>query len=609
MPRRFNTRISILFAVLGLVLSINSETFAQKKGARPESVGSTSEYLKRSKKATGKVTRKAGPITNAVFNPANVADLIAAINTANTNGENDVINLTPGATYTLTAIDNNVTGNGPTGLPTILNDGTVTINGNGAIIERDTAAPSFRIFFCEAGSNVTLNNLTLRNGIAVSGGFLTRFGGAICTVQATLTMNDCTVSDSITEAGSGAGGGGLTASRGTTTLNRCTFNNNVADYQGGAINNNEGLLTMTNCTISGNSIRSSAGGFGGGLLNASFDPAFPATASLTNCTFALNTSADPTVGISICNSTIAENALATLTYRNTIVSGVGSDQVANLPYFGTSTLTSDNNNICSDTTGNLTQPNDHPSTDAMLGPLANNGGLTRTHLPAGSSLAIDGGRAIGGVGADQRSVARPQEFPTILNAGNGDGSDIGAIEVFVKNLNGQVALGISGQTVLPETTCNPPYPNRLILSANLINNGTTRLVAPYFQVIDLSEASGTPPANPFRLISAQGATCSSGGLIGSLQPVGADIAPAGVQPVTFEILLPALRKFKFLVSVGGGTSGTSLFNFVDRRPVGELAIEIEGFDKTGAPIVSAKFIPKNRNDAIKVHDVKATLVR
>jgi hypothetical protein len=609
MPRRFNTRISILFAVIGLVLSVNSETIAQKKVARPESVGSTSEYLKRSRKATGKVARKAGPGTNALFNPANVADLIAAINAANTNGENDVINLTPGATYTLTAVDNNVTGNGPTGLPTILNDGTLTINGNGAIIERDSTAPSFRIFFCEAGSNLTLNNLTLRNGIAVSGGFLTRFGGAICTVQATLTMNDCTVSDSITEAGSGAGGGGLTASRGTTVLNRCTFNNNVADYQGGGVNNNEGSLTMTNCTISGNSVRSAAGGFGGGLLNASFDPAFPATASLTNCTFAENTSADPTVGISICNSTVADNAQATLTYRNTIVSGVGSDQVSNLPYLGTSTLTSDNNNICSDATGNLTQPNDHPSTDALLGPLANNGGPTRTHLPAGNSVAIDGGRAISGNTGDQRAVARPQEFPTILNAGNGDGTDIGAIEVFVKNLNSQVALGISGQSVLPETTCNPPYPNRLVLTANLINNGTTRIVAPYFQVIELSEASGTPPAFPFRLISAQGATCSSGGLVGSLQPVGGDIAPAGVQPVTFEILLPALRKFKFLVSVGGGTSGTSLLNFADRRPVGDLAFEIEGFDQTGAPIVSAKFFPRNGAPAVTVQNVGAKLVR
>lgn len=608
MPNHFHKRIAPVFAVFALALSLGAEAHAQKK-AQPQTIGSTSDYLARTKKPAGKVARKAGPTPNAVFNPANVADLIAAINTANTNGENDVINLTPGTTYTLTAIDNNVTGNGPTGLPTILNDGTLTINGNGAIIERDTAAPSFRIFFCEAGSNLTLNNLTLRNGIAVSGGFLTRFGGAICTVQATLAMNDCTVSDSITEAGSGAGGGGLTASRGTTTLTRCTFNNNVADYQGGAVNNNEGLLTMTNCTISGNSIRSAAGGFGGGLLNASFDPAFPSSASLTNCTFAENTSADPTVGISICNSTVADGALATLTYRNTIVSGVGSDQVSNLPYFGTSTLTSDNNNICSDATGNLTQPNDHPSTDAMLGPLANNGGLTRTHLPAGSSLAIDGGRAIGGVGADQRGVARPQEFPTVLNSSNGDGTDIGAIEVFVKSLNGQVALAITGQSVIPETTCNPAYPNRLILTANLINNGTTRLVGPYFQVIELSEASGTPPANPFRLISAQGATCFSGGLVGSYQPVGADIVPAGVQPVTFEILLPALRKLKFLVGVGGGTSGTSLLNFVDRRPMGDLAIEIEGFDKTGAPIVSTKFIPRNGNSTVTVRDVKATLVR
>ena len=58
--------------------------------------------------------------------------------------------------------------------------------------------------------------------------------------------------------------------------------------------------------------------------------------------------------------------------------------------------------------------------DALLGPLAANGGATLTHLPADDSPAVEGGQA--GpceVDVDQRGVARPQ----------GDACDIGAVEV------------------------------------------------------------------------------------------------------------------------------------------------------------------------------------
>jgi hypothetical protein len=53
------------------------------------------------------------PAYAAVFNVASgdVAGLIAAINAANANGEENTINLTPG-TYTLTAIDNGTFLNG-----------------------------------------------------------------------------------------------------------------------------------------------------------------------------------------------------------------------------------------------------------------------------------------------------------------------------------------------------------------------------------------------------------------------------------------------------------------------------------------------------------------
>jgi hypothetical protein len=44
----------------------------------------------------------------------------------------------------------------------------------------------------------------------------------------------------------------------------------------------------------------------------------------------------------------------------------------------------------------------------LLGPLANNGGTTQTHLPQAGSAAIDNGTGTGAPDEDQRGVGRPQ---------------------------------------------------------------------------------------------------------------------------------------------------------------------------------------------------------
>src|SRR5205823_2360612 len=57
-------------------------------------------------------------------------------------------------------------------------------------------------------------------------------------------------------------------------------------------------------------------------------------------------------------------------------------------------------------------------TNLLLGPLANNGGLTMTHMPQAGSAAIDGGTSNGAPSTDQRGVTRPQL----------SGFDVGAVE-------------------------------------------------------------------------------------------------------------------------------------------------------------------------------------
>ena len=67
--------------------------------------------------------------------------------------------------------------------------------------------------------------------------------------------------------------------------------------------------------------------------------------------------------------------------------------------------------------------------DPALGPLADNGGPTETHLPSATSPALDVGLA-NGLDVDQRGKDRKGDQPAIPN-GPGDGTDIGAVEVAV----------------------------------------------------------------------------------------------------------------------------------------------------------------------------------
>src|ERR1700676_341729 len=103
-----------------------------------------------------------------VFNAATPAALIADIASANTNGAAaNTINLTGTGPYFLTSVNN--TTNGPNGLPVIRSTvaSTLTINGNGNIIELGTGSP-MRFFDIAPGSggSLVLKDIELQGGSA-----------------------------------------------------------------------------------------------------------------------------------------------------------------------------------------------------------------------------------------------------------------------------------------------------------------------------------------------------------------------------------------------------------------------------------------------------------
>lgn len=120
-------------------------------------------------------------------------------------------------------------------------------------------------------------------------------------------------------------------------------------------------------------------------------------------------------------------------------------------------------------------------------------------------------------------------------------------------VNDSVSVTVTAPNVRPATCAANGYAADVLLTATLTNTGTVPLSNLAFQVLEIGPANGTAPPLPFRLISADGATCTSGGLTGSVQslPANVTLAPGQSVEVTFTIAAPALRRFRFLVSVTG----------------------------------------------------------
>lgn len=211
-----------------------------------------------------------------------------------------------GNTYTFTGIDN--IDYGPTALPTI--SSTVTIQGNGATLQRNGAAPSFRLMAVGASGDLTLDNVAVIGGASVAkGGGIYSYGGGL-----TLTNN------SIISGNTATGGGG-----------------GVANYS----YNNPATVTIENSTISGNGAL-----YGGGVYNASYYNA--ASVSLSNSTVSGNTAPGPGGGM----LNLSYGASAETIVQNSLISGNDSYQaygggVSNFSDLGLAAVTIDNSTVAS----------------------------------------------------------------------------------------------------------------------------------------------------------------------------------------------------------------------------------------------------------------------
>lgn len=139
------------------------------------------------------------------------------------------------------------------------------------------------------------------------------------------------------------------------------------------------------------------------------------------------------------------------------------------------------------------------------------------------------------------------------------GQTIAVTQDAAVTVNSSINL-VTTSAVLAPTTCGAQgYANNYVITAVVTNTGPATIYNLGFEVVELREANGTSPAVPFRLFSADGATCGSGGLVGSRQTVAAQLAPGASVTFQFTIGLSSIRRLRFLV-IGVGSTVPPLAN-------------------------------------------------
>ena len=218
---------------------------------------------------------------------------------------------------------------------------------------------------------------------SITGNSSTSDGGGIGIDASTAMLTDVSVSGN-----SGSQGGGITTFAGEVTLTRVTLSGNSAIY-GAGYDTFLGTHTFTNVTFSGNAAQAS----GGGIYNSR------GTMTLTNVTLADNSGEDGRAG-GIVNAGGGPDPHLHLKNVMLAAGTTGSNCE-----FGIAPDSSDFN-LSDDNTCNFGAGRDN--VNLVLGPLADNGGFTPTHLPGPGSAAIGNGTNAGCPATDQRGVLRPQ---------------------------------------------------------------------------------------------------------------------------------------------------------------------------------------------------------
>jgi CSLREA domain-containing protein len=348
-----------------------------------------------------------------------------------------VLKVAPGARLTLNtlSVSNGLVTNDYGG--GVRNSGTLVVN-NSRIVNNISAGTSC----CSGGGGLSSNGVMTVTNSVVSGN-QSSWGGGV-NVNAPLALIDTQVNgNSASERGggvfvwtggqasirggaifsntapsttSGDGGGGIYNAQ-TLALDGVRVYSNTSARAGGGILNT-GVLTVTRTTLSANSAASGGTAlFTTGNLNLANSTVMSHTSGiilylasgthqLSNSTVSGNSGDAIYQGganVTLVNVTIFGNTgfglVNSMYKKNTIIAGNGGGNCA----FANTGYTQ-GFNLSDDTTCLLNGIGDQQGIPVLLGPLANNGGPTLTHMPLAGSPAIDKGSGCSPL--DQRGAPR-----------------------------------------------------------------------------------------------------------------------------------------------------------------------------------------------------------
>ncbi|MDP9093387.1 MAG: fibronectin type III domain-containing protein [Actinomycetota bacterium] len=498
--------------------------------------------------------------------PCSVTSLASGIATANATPGGGTVDMPSGCVYTLVAANN--TTDGGNGLPVIT--GTVTLQGNGATVARSAASgtPHFRVIDVAPGASLTVNGLTISNGIADNG----HDGGGAIYNHGTLVVTGDTFTSNSNPATTGTSGGAIQNS-GRLTVTHCVFTGNVATEGGAVFNQNLAFINQSTFTNNAATVYG-----GGALLNAY------GTTTVTASTFVSNSGPgggvlDNDTTVNISDSTFYNNTGGThgggaiqnfgvINLTTSTLSGNTSPYGADIYNYGSSKLTVSSSVVadgrsgtnCGGTTivdggynldtaascGFSAAKNSKINTDPQLQPLAANGGPTQTMALSPGSAATEAiPPSVAGCSGttDQRGTTRPQ----------GPGCDIGAYELLVTSSDtqppttptglqatstnaGAVALswtpardnvGVAGYTV---------YRNGAVLgvmsgSTTTYTDTTAASSSVYTYAVDAYDAAGnrSPQSAPLLVTTTAAPPPSSHWVQGSAAGTGAKVTSLTIQ--------------------------------------------------------------------------------
>lgn len=323
----------------------------------------------------------------------------------------------------------------------------ITINGTGPqnlTINGGGIPSGERVFRITNTADVTINNLRISNG-GGNGTDVPNFGGALLVEGGALSLNNVEVTDSYASNG---GGAVAVLLGGTLNVTRSLIFSNFAG-EGAAIHSSTGTVNISNSTIS-NNIGLPPVEAGGGAIFAG-----GGTLTVSNSTITGNRA-----NTSVRAGGVTSNANAT-TITSSIISGNSGNAYPEL-YVMNGSITSGGFNMFGNDAGDSANTGIamvYQSTDILdapntLGPLDNNGGPTRTHMPTAGFPGLDKGCAFG-LSSDQRGQARINDWTGIADApcaAEADrGADIGAVEMLAPtaaevSLSGRV-ISLNGQGI------------------------------------------------------------------------------------------------------------------------------------------------------------------